>query len=76
MIRSFACAVFALGACETVTVQGVEITPERQVAGLFGALAAGAAIAVLADDDTPRGVRTNPGFITCKADLATQGCVE
>ena len=74
MKHALLAGALAASGCSTVSINGMEITPERQVTGLFTAILAGTLIYALAEEDEGRGgVRTNPGFIVAPANIDDGG---
>lgn len=66
-------AACGLTGCQTVTVNGYEVTRRDQAAIAVGAVFVGAVIAAHADKDSPPEA-SNPGKVECAVDLETGNC--
>lgn len=67
-------ALGSMPACQTVTVNGYEITRSDQVALTVGAVVAGGIILSAADGKEAEPEVSNPGFVECVIDLSTGQC--
>lgn len=68
-------AALILGACQTITINGVEVTQQEQAGFVVFAIVAGAIVAQYSEDgEPPSNDQFNPGDVICKVNLETGEC--
>lgn len=69
-------AALSLSACQTVRINGVDVTRRDQAALAAAGVVIGAVLLYEADRDTPEKIdQTSPGKIICKVDIETGACL-